>query len=594
MSWDARSQVKTLANLPIVCMMAVRFRIGVKIFALALCLLSITVALSIFGTLQSRSLRRELVQESSRDLPLEDVVMGLDQQALRRRLEFERWTALLDQANPDPDAVNKVAASYKSYDNALRKDIDQARSLLNDIKDTDPGLPALTRVKVLLDTIQRDQALAGSIQQSILRNQATHTRAGLNELYEIHEKAQGDLEADRLEVVKQVQGLAERAAQRSEAREVQLATVTASVTGFAILFGLAFAWLMTRRMVQPVQVLMSGVKSVEQGDFSVKVPVASSDEIGVLTTSFNTLVDQLRSKEHLKEIFGKYVDPRIVESVILNPGSAETEGGKRVMTVSFCDLVGFTGISESLAPSGLVRLLNRHFALMASALHEHHGVLDKFIGDAVMAFWGPPFCGSAEHATLACRTALAQLKLMETFRAELPELTGLRKNLPNVDLRVGLASGDVIVGNIGAENSRSYTVIGDTVNLASRLEGVNRIYGTQILMNQETRNLAGSAIETREIDWIAVKGKAEPVIAYELLGFSGAVSEDRLSLRDRYEEAVAAYRMFDWPSAAKSLREALEISPADGPSNILLSRVERFQSEPPKRDWDGVWHLAEK
>jgi adenylate cyclase len=238
--------------------------------------------------------------------------------------------------------------------------------------------------------------------------------------------------------------------------------------------------------------------------------------------------------------------------------------------------------------------LNRHFGLMADAIHGHQGVVDKFIGDAVMAFWGPPFTQTTDHATLACRAALAQLKALESFRTELPELTGLRKNLPNIDLRIGLASGGVVVGNIGAENARSYTVIGDTVNLASRLEGVNRLYGTRILLNDETRRLAGSAIETREIDWIAVKGKSEPAIVYELLGLAGETPAQLLELRDRYENGLAAYRRLDWDTAETELKGALDMNPADGPSRLLLTRVREMEAQPPDAGWDGVCRLLEK
>ena len=296
----------------------------------------------------------------------------------------------------------------------------------------------------------------------------------------------------------------------------------------------------------------------------------------------------------MKETFGKYIDPRIVESVILNPSSAETQGGRRVMTVSFCDLVGFTEIGESLTPTALVRLLNRHFMLMAEAIHEHQGVLDKFIGDAVMSFWGPPFTTSGDHALLACQTALEQIQRMQALREETAEITGLRKNTPYVDLRVGLASGEMVVGNIGADTARSYTVIGDTVNVASRLESVNRIYGTKVLMNRETCQLAGSAIETREIDWVAVKGKTEPVAAHELLGMAGEVEKSAMELRERYETGLSAYRRFDWAGAEQALHGALQIDPQDRPAQVLLKRVETFRAAPPTDGWDGVWRLAEK
>jgi adenylate cyclase len=573
--------------------MAVRIRIATKIFALAVALLCLTVALSAFGTWQTRRIKVALLRITQRDIPLDGILQDLDKDGLERRLQFERWLAALGRV-PNPGDADQASKDYQAIDKTVERDVARAKVFLDHVPAADADAVDLARIRGLLDEVQRDNALIHGFQQRALEHQRHGDSARVQEFFDIEDALEGALTDRRMELAAKISSLTDRATDIAESREQMLLNITAAATGFAILFGLVFAWLMSRRMVQPVQVLLSGVRSVEGGDLSVELPVRSTDEIGVLTGSFNKLIDQLRAKEQLKETFGKYVDPRIVENVILNPAVAEAEGGKRVMTVSFCDLVGFTGIGESLTPAGLVRLLNRHFALMADAIHENQGVLDKFIGDAVMAFWGPPFTASSEHATLACRAALAQLRLLENFRAELPELTGLRRNLPEVDLRVGLASGDVIAGNIGSESARSYTVIGDTVNLASRLENVNRIYGTQVLLNREARQLAAQTVETREIDWIAVKGKTEPVEIYELLGLAGEVSQQRLLLRDRYEEAVAAYRKFDWAAAATALRGALEADPEDRPSQVLLSRVERFQAEPPEPDWDGVWHLAEK
>jgi adenylate cyclase len=388
--------------------------------------------------------------------------------------------------------------------------------------------------------------------------------------------------------------LTENASQDAKQRQARLIWITGAATLVAVVFGLVWAWLVTRRMVHPVETLMSGIQSVEKGDLSIEVPVRSTDEIGVLTTSFNRLVNELRAKERMKETFGKYIDPRIVEKVILNPSAADPEGGKRVMTISFCDLVGFTNLGENLSPTGLVRLLNRHFELVADAIHAYQGVLDKFIGDAAMAFWGPPFSASGDHAVQACRSALAQVRVLETLRLELPELTGMRRNIPVVDLRVGVASGDVVVGNIGADKARTYTVIGDTVNLASRLESVNRVYGTRILISGETRNLAGDTIEVREVDWIAVKGKSERATAYELLGIGGEVVKERLAIRDRYEEGLNAYRTQKWSAAETAFRGVLELAPSDGPSQEMLKRLAGLQASAPAGDWDGVWHPAEK
>ena len=170
----------------------------------------------------------------------------------------------------------------------------------------------------------------------------------------------------------------------------------------------------------------------------------------------------------------------------------------------------------------MVKLLNRHFGLQALAVQEHRGIVDKFVGDSIVAFWGPPFVKAEEHAMLACRAAQAQLPRSIISRRELPDITGLRRDTPTVDLCIGICTGEVVVGNIGSENTRSYTVVGDTVNVAARLERANRVYGTQILINESTAQAIGSQFETREIDTISVKGKTETTRIFELMSAAGA------------------------------------------------------------------------
>ena len=494
----------------------------------------------------------------------------------------------------DAQELERIVASHQRLTRAGADQVERLKKALEQAPRDHADAPDLAALRQEVDEVERIAPLITNLRLTIATRLKEGDKAAIPELTTIHNHLQDNLQAVREAMDERIGILTGRAANAAAARERRALEVTTFTTSLAIVFGLVFAWLMARRMIQPVEVLIGGLRSVEQGDLTVLLQVRTTDEIGVLTRSFNKLVDELRAKAQLKETFGKYVDPRIVENVILNPSLVETEGGKREMTVSFCDLAGFTSIGEQLAPSGMVRFLNRHFGLMAEAIHDHQGVVDKFIGDAVMAFWGPPFTKTTDHATLACRTALAQLRTVERLRAELPDLTGLRRYLPVIDLRIGLASGDVVAGNIGAENARSYTVIGDTVNLASRIEGVNRVYGTRILLNGETRRLAGNTIETREIDWIAVKGKTEPATIYELLGAAGETPAELLALRDRYEEGLAAYRRLDWRSATAALLGALEVNPEDGPSTFLLTRVGRMEAQPPAASWDGVWHLAQK
>src|SRR5258708_30143912 len=170
------------------------------------------------------------------------------------------------------------------------------------------------------------------------------------------------------------------------------------------------------------------------------------------------------------------------------------------MTTLFCDMKSFTSFSEGMTPTGLVNVLNRYLTVISEPVRNNRGIIDKYIGDAIMAFWGPPFTGADEQARLACLAALDQLTGLAAFRAELPDLIGLKRGFPEIDMRIGIATGDVVVGSIGSEQTRNYTVIGDTVNLASRLEGANKTYGTRVLISEDTNHLAGDTVETPAID----------------------------------------------------------------------------------------------
>jgi adenylate cyclase len=384
------------------------------------------------------------------------------------------------------------------------------------------------------------------------------------------------------------------ATKATEQRERRVFWLTIAATTSTVLLGMAVAALITNRLSRPVRSLATAMRDVQQGNLNIQLPVSSTDEVGRLTDAFNFFVKELRSKERMKQTFGKYIDPRILERVLAQPGAETVAGGRHEMTVLFADLVGFTSLSERLTPLLMVTLLNRHFRLQALAVQEHHGVVDKFVGDSVIAFWGPPFVKPEEHAVLACRSAQAQLGALNTLRQELPDITGLRRDLPAIDLSVGICTGEVVVGNIGSDNTRSYTVIGDTVNLTARLERANRVYGTQILVGETTAQAIGSQFETREIDTISVKGKTETTRVFELMSAGGQLSEELARLRESYQQARQTYLAQEWDLAEAAFRECLQIRPNDGPSRVFLERIQFLRRNPPAKDWNGVWQLVEK
>jgi class 3 adenylate cyclase len=191
------------------------------------------------------------------------------------------------------------------------------------------------------------------------------------------------------------------------------------------------------------------------------------------------------------------------------------------MTVMFCDMRGFTSLSEGMTPQGLVKVMNRYLTTMSEPIRSHRGIIDKYIGDAIMAYWGPPFIDEADQAGFACLAAIDMLGRIGALRKELPELLGVRSLPMECDLRIGIATGEALVGSIGSEFRMSYTVMGDTVNLASRLEGANKIYGTRSLVSESTVMAAGDTIEAREIDRLVVAGQTHPQAVYENHGTQG-------------------------------------------------------------------------
>jgi adenylate cyclase len=382
----------------------------------------------------------------------------------------------------------------------------------------------------------------------------------------------------------------------SEAEQHQARVLMLSIALFCVaaLFGLGLFAVLTHRLDGAFQRLLQATHAVEAGQLAVELRVTSTDEIGQLTQSFNHMVIELRAKERIKDTFGKYMDPRIVSGLIGPSGEHPHPAERRIITVFFSDIKGFSSISEQLTASAMVNLLNAYFTAVTQVIRDHRGIIDKYIGDAVMAFWTPPFSPGDQHATDACLAALLYRQALVAFRRELPQLLGLRRHVPDFHVRMGLATGEVVIGTIGSETTKSYTVIGDIVNTASRLEGINKLYGTGVTIAEDTYRLAQQTVEVRELDFVTVVGKTEPVRIFELLGRVGEVAPETLELRDLFGDALAAYRERDWDGAEQKFQECLKLTPEDGPSRLFEQRVVFLRANPPAADWQGVWHATEK
>jgi adenylate cyclase len=289
-----------------------------------------------------------------------------------------------------------------------------------------------------------------------------------------------------------------------------------------------------------------------------------------------------------RDAFSRYVSASVVESIMMDVDKLKLGGQRRTMSVLFSDLRGFTTLSEGMQPEQLVEVLNTYLDEMTDIVFDEVGVLDKYIGDAVMAFWNAPF-DQTDHAERAVRTAV---KMKERL-AEMNKDGSFPKG---IELRVGVGvnTGDMVVGNIGGERRYDYTVIGDSVNLASRTESLCKEYGVQIIITENTRQALSEEFLMRPIDKVAVKGKKEPIMIYEVMGFASEESDARHKLAAQFREALNAYFARDFKKAKKLCEQILSDWPEDGPSKSLIARSETYLACPPLMDWDGAWVMTKK
>lgn len=290
-------------------------------------------------------------------------------------------------------------------------------------------------------------------------------------------------------------------------------------------------------------------------------------------------------RRRMKKLFAPMVSEDVMGELLKNPKMLRLGGEDRRITCSFTDLEGFTSLSETMSAEGVHEVLTEYFTEMSAAIKNSSGYVDKFMGDGIMAEFGAPI-HSAEHALQACRAAVEQRERLSRMNARLA-----RRQLLPVSLRIGLHTGLAKVGNFGTDDRFNYTAMGDMVNLASRLEGVNKVYGTMILVSEQTLQEAGDSIWARKIDRIRVVGKGEATTIYELLGDGPGDGHPHVS---HYQEGLKRYEQRDWVGAIDEFRSALKKVPGDGPSKVMLTRCIEYQLKPPTEAWDGVFGLTHK
>ncbi|HEX4383305.1 MAG TPA: adenylate/guanylate cyclase domain-containing protein [Myxococcales bacterium] len=303
-------------------------------------------------------------------------------------------------------------------------------------------------------------------------------------------------------------------------------------------------------------------------------------EVKAMADSTERMKSSLRS-------FGRYVPRELVQDLLLSGREAVLGGEKRVITTLFQDIAGFTTLSETMEPDELVTTLGEYFKDMSELVRGNYGTVDKYIGDAIMAFWNAPRSNDA-HALFACRAALAMrnhLREMQTQWAA--------QGKPLIAARIGINTGEAVVGNIGSPERMNYTAMGDAVNIASRLEGLNKQYGTDIVLGEMTAKMVEGRMILRPIDWVALKGKGRAVLVHELIGETGKVGADDLRTVALHREALDLYRNRDFTVAEARFME-VHAAFRDPASLKMASRCKEYVAEPPPADWNGSYTMTEK
>jgi adenylate cyclase len=309
-----------------------------------------------------------------------------------------------------------------------------------------------------------------------------------------------------------------------------------------------------------------------------------------IVLTFLNFLETAREKTYIRSAFSRYLSTDVINELILDPSKLNLGGEEKRLTAMFTDVKGFSSISEQLTPSDLVKLLNSYLTEMSDIVLELHGTIDKYEGDAIICFFGAPIAYE-DHAHRACRAAVHMKKAEQQLNARLS-----KDNLSPGPLltRIGINTGEMVVGNMGTANKMDYTIMGNSVNLASRLEGVNKIYGTWTIMSENTHNECGTECITRKLDRVRVVNIKQPVRLYELIDEKGEADPKLREALDIFHAALELFEKREWDAAQKRFKETDRLLPGDGPSAFFSKRCAQYKRKGPEKDWDGVFNLTTK
>lgn len=550
--------------------------IATKVFGIATIMLLLMMVVVLINYLYLNRVNRELKEIAYYMVPLTKKITQVDRHLLEQGIHLERILQLYEIKPLDKKRLRKEMSTFKKRTSQVELELAESQQLSNEAihhANSVNKIIEFARLEPYLENLGKEyhEVIHLALEVIDLLQRGKFEAAHILETQLAEEEGEFDEKVEQMMI--RFGLLMEQSALEAERHEAKILKLNILLMTIAAIIGLLVSIQLIIGLTRPIQELLDGTKAVETGNLETRITINSRDEVGTLIIAFDKMMEGMRQKEQLKATFGQYVDPRIINLLIKNRRNSTEESSQKVMTVFFSDIAGFSKISELLTAKGLVNLINKYLTLASEPIVSNQGVIDKFLGDAIVAFWGAPFTKEEEHAILGCFAALEQLDQLRKFREMMPELLGIRKGVPSFNIRIGIATSTVIAGQLGSKNSKSYSIIGDAPLVAEALETANKTYGTTIIISEKTKTLAADHIETRKIDRILLPHTEQSTNIYELLSRKGELPQDLIQLRETFEQGVTAYEQKEWEKARALFETCEEIKPDDAPTQFYLKKI---------------------
>lgn len=547
--------------------------IRLKVMGIVVILLLLMIFASGVSIKYISSVKSELSQIARGLVPITEKLGEIDVHVLEQELLLEKVFTYFE-LEPLPEAkINRHLREIDALRNRTQAEFDDASQIAREALNratSEAHIIAFTRAEMLLKILRMSYLNLHKNSMEIIKllKEGEHEKALILESWLI--EAEDEFNANSIGFLAEIASVTEDSVLAAENHQETLLVLNWATTILAVTFGLFASALVSARMTRPLLNLINASKKTANGDLETAAVVETGDEIGRMADQYNRMVDGIRQKERIKATFGQFVDPRIVNSIISNYDL--DQANRQPVTVFFSDIAGFSRISEQFTPSSMVRLVNEYLSLVSGPISHRQGIIDKFIGDAVVAFWSPPFVQTAEGAEMCCLAALEQQHQIELFRTKVSDILGLRKDLPDINVRMGIATSDCVVGNIGSTHSKSFTAIGPATEWAEDLETLNKKYNTEILALQPTVELVKGKMEFRRLDKLKVNDETSFSV-YELLGAAGTVETGKINYRNHFEGALDLLEAGEVQEATKQFLACRELNPNDGAVDLHLKKL---------------------